>query len=460
MSPASQFLVMIYDKALVPKFANLAMTPLRCPSMRSDSPHRLRSTTVLTVALCCALAGCSRRAATSGNATPTTGSRQVYSLGRLEPAQGVISISAIPGERLKELDPDVVENELCPANGILGLLASYDLGKVQLQALEKKAELSDLKRDHEIQIAQAQQAQAEAGLAQAEAKQKELELQSGKLSALGVASQLAAEEYAQLVELSQTDPDLVTTHQLAKQANKREMAHQEYRIASQSYGSAKEAAEKAVSAAQANRTVAAMTLQQLDQGYDRQAIELEMIVAQETLKRSILLAPNVPATSLKNVTHIECLRDRQPDKPETSGPFTILKIFVRPGEFITQTPIVQLGDLSEMVCIAEVYEADIQELAVDQEVTLRSPAFSGPYADGPADLQAQVRPGGIHGRVKRIGTLIASSRLANRNPLAPADRSVVEVRIEITEQAAIEHAAKRVGLQVMVEFGEKPPSAP
>ncbi len=396
------------------------------------------------VVLLCTIAGCEQRpAATSGGATSSE--RQVYALGRLQPAQGVISISALPGERLKELDPDVVENELTPANGILGLLASYDLGKVQLRTLEKKAKLADLKRDHEIQIAKAQQAQAEAGLAQATAKQRELELQSGKLGALEVASQLAAAEHAQLADLNRTDPELVTRHQLAKQANQLEMANQDFLIASQTYGSSKEAANKSVLAAEANIAVTAMTLQQLAQGYDRQSIEQEIVVAQETLKRSILLAPNVPASALDNVTGIECKQDRQPDKPETFGPYTVLKVFVRAGEFITQTPIVQLGDLSQMVCVAEVYEADVKELAVGQKVTLRSPAFSGPFASG-----------GIQGRVQRIGSLIASPGLANRNPLAPADRSVVEVRIEITDQGAIEHAAKRVGLQVTVEFGEKP----
>jgi HlyD family secretion protein len=400
--------------------------------------------------------GCGQTRNQSANVTAATTSRQVYALGRLQPAGGVISISAIPGERLKELDPDVVENSLTPANGILGVLASYDIGQTQLNALLKKAELSDQKKTHEVQVAKAQQAQAVAGLAQAEAKQRELELQAGKLSALEVASQLAEAEYAQLVGLSKTDPELVTAHQLAKQANEMEMANQEFTIASQSYASTKDAADKAVSAAQANIKVAAMTLDQLNQGYDKQAIQEEINVAEETLKRSILLAPNVKAEDLENVTDIECKVDCQANSPESYGPYTVLKTFVRPGEFITQMPIMQLGDLSKMVCIAEVYEADVKELEVGQPVIIRSPAFSGPYADGPVDSQSNKRPGGIQGRVQRIGSLIASPGLANRNPLAPADRSVIEVRIEITDQAAIQHAAKRVGLQVTVEFGEKP----
>jgi HlyD family secretion protein len=396
---------------------------------------------------------------------PTASSpRQVYALGHLEPSEGVISISAIPGERLKTLDPDVIENRLAPANGILGLLTSYDLGKTQLEALQKKAQLSELRQQHEYQIAKAQQAQAVASLAQAQAKQKEVELQSGKLRALEVASQLAADEYTQLLELAQSDPELVTAHQLAKQANQLELARQDFLIASQSYHLTREAANKAVHAATANVEVARTTLEQLSAGYDQQAIAQEIRVAEETLKRSILLAPNVSSSSLTDVTNLECKQDCYPEQPETYGPYTVLKTFVRPGEFITQMPIVQLGDLSQMVCVAEVYEADVKELAVGQAVTIRSPALAGEFADGAIDASTpqatgQKQAGGMAGRVQRIGSLIASPGLSSRNPLAPADRSVIEVRIQITDPAATRQAAQRVGLQVTVEFGEKPGAA-
>ena len=423
--------------------------------MRTVEPRRRLLLVAAFAITCCAVCGCERFSPTTSPTPAAPVVRQVYALGRLQPAEGIISISAIPGERLKELDPDVVENERTPANGILGVLASYDVGKTQLEAVQIKAELAAKKRESEIQVATAQKAQAEAGLAEALAKQRELELQAGKLAALEVASQLAADEYAQLVELSESDPELVTAYQLAKQANRMEMAAQDFRIADQSYGSTKAAAAKAVAAARANIRVAKMTLEQLQLGYDQQAIEQEIMVAEETLKRSILLAPNVSASELDNVTSIESAEDRRPGDPETYGPFTVLKTFVRPGEFITQMPIVQLADLSEMVCIAEVYEADVKEIEVGQAVTIRSPAFAGEFADGPLDPDTGQRSGGIRGRVQRIGSLVASPGLANRNPLAPADRSVVEVRIEINGDAATQHAAKRVGLQVTVEFAER-----
>jgi HlyD family secretion protein len=121
-------------------------------------------------------------------------------------------------------------------------------------------------------------------------------------------------------------------------------------------------------------------------------------------------------------------------------------------------PIMQLGDLSKMVCVAEVYEADVKNLHVGQAATIRSPAFAGKYADG-LDPETGARTGGMAGTVERIGNIIGSPGLANRNPLAPVDRSVVEVRVNIDEPEAIAEAARRVGLQVTVEFAVPEPKA-
>ena len=54
--------------------------------------------------------------------------------------------------------------------------------------------------------------------------------------------------------------------------------------------------------------------------------------------------------------------------------------------------------------------------------------------------------------------MVVSSGIANRNPLAPANRSVMEVliRIDPSDLKATREAACHVDMQVRVEFGEKP----
>jgi HlyD family secretion protein len=195
------------------------------------------------------------------------------------------------------------------------------------------------------------------------------------------------------------------------------------------------AAEKAVEAAAASVKLAQRQLDMATNVDQSLAVEMEKKVAEETRDQSVL---RVPATDTG------------------SASYTVLKVLMQPGEFVTQFPVLELGDLSRMVCIAEVYEADAKELVEDQTAIIRSPAFSGKFADG-----ATGEAGGIPGKVVRIGKLVGSPGLTTRNPLAPSDRSIVEVLVAIDPKnvEATAEAARRIGLQVTVDFGEKPDEA-
>ena len=427
----------------------------------------------LLAALVAAPIGCDTLRSGDKPLNSESGPRTIYSLGRLEPATGIIDIRATPGDRLRELF-GLVENELAPADGILGLLSSYDMGRAQLVALLKKREVAIEKHRQQQEMAAAQLAQAKASRAQAKAKQTELTLQQGKLDALKVARDLAQDEYHRLEELQEKDSDLVTQHQLDKKKNEMELAAQDYKIAQESHVAAMGAADLAVSAAEANIKVAATAQEQAGKNYERLVVDQEITVAREALKRSILLAPNASQEALSELLAIKA-DEELPEMPgdsrisaaATEAEYTVLKVLLRRGEVVTQSPILQLGDLSNMVCIAEVHEADVKELWVGQKVTIRSTAFSHGYGDGPRDPETEKRTGGIRGEVRRISQMVAPPTVSNRNPLAPIDRSVVEVRIEIdADQAptgpgappkpasgsAIKEAASHVGMDVTVEF--------
>lgn len=437
--------------------------------MRVNDISALRHSAAIMAVLWAVTPGCDWLNSSPQTALAPDQPRTVYALGRLEPASGIIDIRATPGDRVKELH-GIEENKLAPADGILGLLSSYDLGKAQLASLVQKRDLTAEKHEQQVQLAQAQLAQALASKAQAEAKQTELNLQLGKLESLRVASELAAEEYRELEQLRSKDPELVTQHQLDKRKNQMELANEDYFIARDSHASAMHAAELAVEAAVANITAAKTAKEQAEKNFEKLIVDQEIEVAREALKRSILLAPHASPSAIRELL-IAQDDDAQapfesPDQTKASSEYTILKVFLRDGEVVTQQPIMQLGDLNEMVCIAEVHEADVKEIDEGQTVTIRSPAFSGRFADGDVDPSTNKRVGGIQGRVTRIGRIIAPPGLTNRNPLAPADRSVVEVRIEVLSdqdgaknasgnndvESAVEHASKHVGLQVTVEF--------
>jgi HlyD family secretion protein len=358
--------------------------------------------------------------------------RQVVALGRLEPAGGVITISAVPGEKLKNLAEGVVDGAKVAAGAELARSESFGLRQTQVDAADLKLQATRKRQESEIGAARAQVEQALAGQAQAEAKYQETLAQQEQLQNLGEAAAIAEEDLAQLEKLQASDPELVTDQQIRRRRNAAARARSEYDAAAASYPHALEAAKRAADAAAANVKLARQNLATAE-ALDQTAIaEMEKRIAEETRNQSVLSAPQVEGGSSE---------------------YTVLRVLMQPGEFVTQLPVMEIGDLSKMVAVAEVYEADAKELAVGQSATIRSPAFSGKFADGVGAGQ-----GGIRGKVTRIGTTVGAPELTNRNPLAPADRSVVEVRVEIdpADAEATAEAARRVGLQVTVEFGEKP----
>lgn len=122
---------------------------------------------------------------------------------------------------------------------------------------------------------------------------------------------------------------------------------------------------------------------------------------------------------------------------------TILKIYVRPGETIANKPVLQMADLGRMVVVVEVYENEVKHLRPGQKALVTSRAFPPPH-----DQQ------GIPGKISRIGRMINVPLLKNIDPFAPADRHVVEVRVEL-DDASSRQVAALSNLQVDVRFWKR-----
>jgi HlyD family secretion protein len=399
------------------------------------------------LALATVAAGCGgepARSRTNATARVEAGPRQIVALGRLEPAGGVLEISAIPGDVLKGFAEGVEEGATVDAGAELARVESYDLRATQLEAAEAKLRVGRQQRDQEIALAEANHQQALAAKAEVDAKLEEIEAQEQALEAMAEAARIAVADYESLVELQDNDPELVTAHQLRRKRNQADQAAREYEVRKRTHAAAKKAAVAAVKAAGENIRVADINLK-IATEVDRNLVtEIERKVASETLEQSILRAPAAARGG--------------------SGKFTVLKLNMEPGEFVTQIPVMQIGNLEHMVCIAEVYEADVKEIREGQRVQIRSAAFSGSFADGDANGDGS---GGLPGRVVRVGSLVSTAGLIQRNPLAPSDRSIVEVLVAIegasdseTTRATAE-AARHIGMQVTVQFrADRAPAKP
>lgn len=432
--------------------------------------------------LACLLAGAGGCRDTSANgkgasaSSPSTGHRKVVALGRLAPAGDVLEIMGLPGARIESFgsgfatddrgkrrtvagDPEeygIREGGKVQANAPLVRLDSWNLLNTQLQAAQEKLKLADQERKQRINVAQAQVNQAQAAVAQAEAKKSEIEAQQAKIAALKKASDVANDEVQLIERLQKEDPGLVTTQQLARQQGKAAIAKAEHTAAEQALTPAVDAAQKTIDAAQANLELAEANLRMIKELDPTIAAAVEVESARQARDQTEIRAPGskqIISSGDDEQAEAAAGSDRPTPQLQDEPPvYTVLDISVRPGEFVTQFPIMQIADLSKMVCIAEVYEADAKEISLNQEVIVTSAAFDEPFTKN---------GGGLKGTVDRISNLVANPGLVNRNPLAPSDRSVVEVRINIdpTQEGAMKQAARLVGMQVTVEFIPKPKGA-
>jgi HlyD family secretion protein len=112
----------------------------------------------------------------------------------------------------------------------------------------------------------------------------------------------------------------------------------------------------------------------------------------------------------------------------------ILKIHAKKGEVIATSGFAEIGKISKMQVLAEVYQTDIQKVRIGQQVNITSLAF----------------PGKLQGTVKEIGWQVDKQSIFSLNPGADTDRKVVEVKISIDSPEDNQKIARFTNLQVDV----------
>jgi HlyD family secretion protein len=109
----------------------------------------------------------------------------------------------------------------------------------------------------------------------------------------------------------------------------------------------------------------------------------------------------------------------------------VLDIVLRPGELIGEAGILELGRVSRMYAVAEVYETDIRYVREGQRASVSSPALEQPLGGTVRSIRQKVE------KQDQIGT----------DPAARKDARIVEVAILLDDP---EPAAGLTNLQVDV----------
>jgi HlyD family secretion protein len=107
----------------------------------------------------------------------------------------------------------------------------------------------------------------------------------------------------------------------------------------------------------------------------------------------------------------------------------VLKVNAKPGEIIGYEGVLELGNVSRMVAIAEVYETDIRYVQVGQKATVNSAALEAPLSGSVTFIHQKV------GKQNEIGT----------DPASRKDARIIEVKILLDDPAP---AARLTNLQV------------
>ena len=345
----------------------------------------------------------------------------IYAIGRLRPAGGVLTIAAKPGERLESLS--VVEGDRVGQGQPLGTLASSDLLKQRVELLQAQLSAAKRKQDAEREFAQARLAIASLGIKRAEAtRDQELPIKKEQVKLLAANYAMQESRLVRLGAMHDENPEFVNQAELQQQVMLTEKVRVSFEDAKLALELAPAMADRAVAEAEANETLATTAVKSLQDDTALDELKAQINVAQQELKMSRLRSP-------------------------TAG--TVLRIFTNPGEFVTQQPILQMADLDDMVCVAEVYESAVKNLSVGQEVVITSPAFIDPY-----NFQPKEKDRGLQGEVLRIGKIVTEPGLKELSPLATGSKHVVQVVVKIIngDDDAYRLSSQLVDLQVRVRI--------
>jgi HlyD family secretion protein len=279
----------------------------------------------------------------------------VSALGRLEPEGRVIRLTAATGmEGARVARILVAEGDVVRAGQIVAILDNHETQRATVEAGERQ-----------LEVARMRLAQSAAG-----GKRSEIAAQEAVLSRLEVELRHAR------TELRRSEPLHASGDIPTRELNERQLA------------------VETLAADVARARASLISLSEVRQ-VDVNVAQAEVESARAAVARERVVLEN---------TYIHALTDGR-----------ALKIHARPGEAIGPAGLLELGETGRMCVVAEVYEADIQQVRKGQRavITIRSTRQT------------------LNGAVEQVGLQIGKRDILDADPVADVDARVVEVRIRL-----------------------------
>lgn len=353
-----------------------------------------------------------------------TARRAVVGQGTLQPRRGPVAIgSPLAGYQIQSVPVKVGDAvqagallvQLDPAAATHELEIAQAQKKEALQRQEVETELAGQRlKSAQLAIRQA----ADAREVELNAQQKQLEVAELKLSQ-------AESELQQLASLSGGSDPVVSAHKVKQQQLLKQLSLAERDAAQVALKRLEQSLQFQTQRNQAEQAAAETALRQAELGTPLELLDARIALAELRVKQTKILAP-------------------------TAG--TVLNVVAHPGELVTAQPLLEIADLDDLICLAEVDVSDVPLLAPGREATITSPAFYGEK---------------VSGTIEQIGAGAGSPTLRQLDPRQPVDRTVTRIRLRIAAEDAVRAlggadstALVLVGLRVDVEFPLEPSDAP
>ncbi|OUL25309.1 ABC exporter membrane fusion protein [Nostoc sp. 106C] len=334
----------------------------------------------------------------------------ITALGRLQPEGEITYLSAphsINGVRVEKLL--IKEGDKVQAGQVLAYLEDYNRSTTALQqALDK------------LQVAKAQLAQVKSG-----AKTGDIDAQKATIASLQ--SQLKGDVAAQEATIVRLQAQVEN----AKTENDRYQQLYKQGAIAASVGDSKalqlKTAQQQLLEAQATLKRTQDTLQsQIKQA------KSQLNSVSEVRPLDVELAQTQVRSATTAIKQAKADQDLTYIKSPIDG--TILKIHAKTGEVIATSGFAEIGKISQMYVVAEVYQTDIQKVRKGQKVTITSPAIVGK----------------LQGTVEEVGWQVGKQSIFSLNPGSDTDRKIVEVKICIDNPTDSARVSRLTNLQVDV----------
>lgn len=355
---------------------------------------------------------------------------EVHAQGRLVPASSVLSVAAPMGERVERLHvhegdrvgildvPDADGNQYYYQRGDqrVGIPGLGELSSRMLRQLEREAILAQLEDAEALRTAEQMALESDVAVAQQAIEQARgatarFRTEAQRVELLQFASEQATAELDKLKVL-RSNSDVVSEYEYRRKVFAVMKAKTDFEHAQNELRVLRESAAQQIRLAEAKRESIVAGHERALAGMSSKALHKKLELVDAQLKLAQL-------------------------PPPAAG--TILKISTPPGQVVGRNPVLQLADLSQMNCVAEVYESLVKRVQPGQPVVLESDSFSDAFAES-----------GLAGEVISVGSMMKSPDLNQLDPFAKSDVRVVEVVIKIEGAGQICEAARLVNLQVDV----------